>query len=110
MFAYVVRRSSSGFIMLFVMSFVTFALFFAAPTDPARFTCGKNCTPELVEQNRKALGYDKPVLVQWVDFVKGVVAGRDYPDDPELAKTAPQTIVHCPAPCLGYSPLMQPAR
>jgi peptide/nickel transport system permease protein len=105
-FAFVVRRVLVGFIMLFVMSLVTYLLFFAAPTDPARFTCGKNCTPELVEQNRKALGYDKPVMVQYVDFVKGVFTGRDYPDDPEVAKTAPQTVVHCPAPCLGYSPLM----
>ncbi len=54
MFAFVVRRVLVGFIMLFVMSLVTYLLFFAAPTDPARFTCGKNCTPELVEQNRKA--------------------------------------------------------
>ena len=104
MFAYVVRRVVMGVVMLVAMSLVTFLLFFAAPSDPARYTCGKNCTPELIEQNRKALGYDKPVLVQWGDFVKGVFVGRDFPDDPELAKTAPETIAHCPAPCLGYSP------
>jgi len=105
-FAYIVRRVLVGIVMLFVMSLVTYLLFFAMPTDPARFTCGKNCTPELVEQNRKALGYDKPVLVQYGEFVKGIFTGRNYPDDPEVAKTAPQTVVHCPAPCLGYSPLM----
>ncbi|MFM6851908.1 MAG: ABC transporter permease [Terrabacter sp.] len=105
MFAYVVRRIFVGAIMLVVMSLVTYLLFFAAPSDPARFTCGKNCSPELIEQNRKALGYDKPVLVQYGQFVKGVFVGREFPDDPELKKSAPDTIAACPAPCLGYSPL-----
>jgi peptide/nickel transport system permease protein len=89
--------------MLIVMSMVTFALFFASPIDPGRFACGKNCSPALQKQTEKALGYDEPVAVQWVDFAKGVFTGRDFPDDPQVAKTAPETISHCPAPCLGYS-------
>ena len=105
MFAYVVRRVFVGVIMLVLMSMVTYLLFFAAPSDPARFTCGKNCSPQLIEQNRKALGYDKPVTAQYADFLKGVFTGRDFPDDPELKKSAPETIAHCDAPCLGYSPL-----
>ena len=38
---------------------------------------------------RKSLGYDKPVIVQWTDFLGGVVTGRDYPDDPALRAAAP---------------------
>lgn len=105
MFAYVVRRVFVGVAMLVVMSMVTYALFFAAPSDPARFTCGKNCSPQLIEQNRKALGYDKPVTVQYVEFLKGIFVGREFPDDPELKRSAPETIANCAAPCLGYSPL-----
>lgn len=104
MFAYTVRRLLSGVAMLIVMSFVTMMLFFASPVDPARYTCGKNCTEELVEQNRKALGYDKPAVQQWTDFMTGIVKGREYPDDPSLREVAPETIVSCPAPCFGYSP------
>jgi peptide/nickel transport system permease protein len=95
----------SGIILIFVMSLVTMLLFFASPVDPARVSCGKNCSPALQRQTSKALGFDKPVLVQWTDLVKGVVAGREYPNDPSLRKTAPETIAHCPAPCLGYSRL-----
>jgi len=101
--AYVVRRVFVGIIMLIVMSLVTFLLFFAMPIDPARFACGKNCSPDRVEQTRKALGYDKPTLVQWTDFLRGVVVGRDYPDDPKLREAAPQLVTHCAAPCFGYS-------
>ena len=103
MLAYVVRRVFVGIIMLIVMSLVTFLLFFAMPIDPARFACGKNCSPDRVEQTRKALGYDKPTLVQWTDFLRGVVVGRDYPDDPKLREAAPQLVTHCAAPCFGYS-------
>ena len=103
MAAYIIRRLISGFILIIVMSLVTFLLFFASPVDEAKQACGKNCSPILVEQTRKALGYDQPVLVQWGQFLKGVVVGRDYPNDPKLRKTAPQTIAACPAPCLGYS-------
>ena len=89
--------------MLMVMSLVTFVLFFASPVDPGQYACGKNCSPAQIEQTRKALGYDKPVIVQWTDFVKGVVNGREYPDDPALREAAPQLVASCPAPCLGYS-------
>jgi len=103
MYAYVIRRLFVGVIMLIAMSLVTFVLFFASPIDPARYACGKNCSPELREETRKSLGYDKPVVVQWTDFLKGVVQGRDYPDDPELRAAAPELVTHCPAPCFGYA-------
>lgn len=103
MFAYIVRRLIIGFILLIVMSFVTFVLFFASPVDPAQFACGKNCSPELRDQVRRQMGYDDPFYVQWADFMKGTVQGRDFPDDPELKASAPQTIARCDAPCLGYS-------
>jgi peptide/nickel transport system permease protein len=102
-FAYVVRRVLVGVAMLVVMSMVTFALFFASPIDPARQACGKNCSPALQEQVRKALGYDEPVTTQWIDFAKGVFVGRDYPKDPAIAAENPDLVAHCPAPCLGYS-------
>lgn len=102
---YIVRRVISGFILLIVMSLVTFILFFAGPLEPARFACGKNCSPALIAQTAKAFGYNEPVLTQWVEFLKGTVQGRDFPNDPALRKTAPDTIAHCAAPCLGYSKL-----
>lgn len=103
MFAYVVRRSFAGIIMLLVMSFVTILLFFSGPTNPARQSCGKNCSPALIAQTNKALGYDKPIVTQWTDFVSGVVKGRTYPENEALAKAHPEIVVECPAPCLGYS-------
>jgi len=103
MFAYVIRRLFIGAILLVLMSLVTFVLFFASPVDVGRYACGKNCSPAQIAQTNKALGYDEPVVKQWTDFLRGVVAGREYPNDPELREKAPQLISSCPAPCLGYS-------
>ena len=103
MLFYILRRLVAVAIMLVVISIATFLLFFAAPEDPARLTCGKNCTPATIEGNRKALGYDKPLPVQYGKFVTGLFVGREYPDDPALREAAPQLVVECPAPCLGYS-------
>jgi peptide/nickel transport system permease protein len=105
--AYVVRRVIAIVLMLFAISIVTYLLFYAIPGDPARLTCGKSCTPELISQNRQALGLDRSITVQYGHFLHGLVAGRNFPDDPELARTHPEFITHCDAPCLGYSPSRQ---
>ncbi len=103
MFFYILRRMVSVVVMLLVISLATFLLFFAAPEDPARLTCAKNCTPAVIEGNRKALGYDKPVIVQYGKFLQGLFVDRKFPDDPELQAKSPDIVTTCEAPCLGYS-------
>ena len=105
MIAYVIRRVIAGVVLLIVMSLVTFLLFFFPGTEPARYACGRGCTPERMQITKEALGYDKPSVVQWGEFMKGIVKGRDFPDDPKLKKEHPETIAHCPVPCLGHSQL-----
>ena len=40
-------------------------LFSVLPGDPARLTCGKACTPAIIEANRHRLGLDLPVWQQY---------------------------------------------
>jgi peptide/nickel transport system permease protein len=105
MLYYIIRRSIAAVLLLIVISIITFFMFYAGPTDPARLTCGKNCTEQSIEANRKALGLDKPVTEQYTAFVKGLFVARDFPDDPVFQQQNPDKVTHCPAPCLGYSPL-----
>lgn len=97
------RRVATGIVLLLALSLATFALFFAAPVDQARFACGKGCTVDERAEVARALGYDRSVAEQWGDFARGVVVGRDYPADPELRRTSPEIVTHCEAPCLGWS-------
>ncbi len=81
--------------MLLLLTLVVFLLFSVLPTDPARLTCGKACTPEIIEANRHRLGLDLPVWQQYWEFLKGIFVGRTY-------GSGTQTF-ECSAPCLGYS-------
>jgi peptide/nickel transport system permease protein len=103
MLAYTIRRFIAGIVMLAVMSVVTFLLFYASPSDPARIACGKNCSQEQIDNARHYLGYDKSLTAQYGDLVKGLFVGRNFPDNKAQQKAAPETIIHCKAPCLGYS-------
>lgn len=93
--SFVLRRLVFAVALLFATSLATYVLFAALPSDPAALTCGKSCTPERIEANRHRLGYDKPILEQYVLFLRGIVAGRTYGEG-----SAEFT---CPAPSLGYS-------
>jgi peptide/nickel transport system permease protein len=101
--AYAVRRLLIGALLLLALTFVTYVLFFAVPSDPAKQACGKNCNEEQIEQTRIALGYDQPWVTQWTDFMQGLVQGRQYPADEELRENNPEIVTDCEAPCLGFS-------
>lgn len=103
MFFYTIRRLIGAVGLLIVMSIVTFLLFYATPTDPARLTCGKNCTPSGIEANKKFLGLDKPIYQQYTNFVGGLFHDRKFPEDAALQKARPDLVVNCAAPCLGYT-------
>jgi peptide/nickel transport system permease protein len=84
------------FLLLFLLTVAVFFLFNLLPGDPARLTCGKACTPQLIAANRHRLGLDEPVLTQYAKFVSGIFVGRTFsPDSPQPIK--------CDVPCLGYS-------
>lgn len=72
------RRLLQIVIVLFGISFFTFGLTYLSPGDPAEIMlteCGNIPTPELLEQTRAELGLDKPFLVQYGNWVKGVLTG-----------------------------------
>ncbi|MEV0264260.1 ABC transporter permease [Streptomyces sp. NPDC050617] len=99
MFAYIVRRLIAVIVMLLVVILVTFGIFFAVPkltgTDPATLFVGKQADPAAIEGIRQKLGLSDPIFVQFWHFVSGIFAGRDYTSDGD--------VVHCAAPCFGYS-------
>jgi peptide/nickel transport system permease protein len=92
---YVTRRLIAMVGLLIAMSILTFAMFSLLPADPARLSCGKACTPEIIQANRELMGLDKPVVQQYLDFASGIFVGRTYGEG--------ATEITCPAPALGYS-------
>ncbi|MEV0564129.1 ABC transporter permease [Dactylosporangium sp. NPDC050588] len=95
MLLYILKRLVSAVCVIVATLVVSFALFFVAPTDPAAAICGNRCTPQRVAEITHSLSLDRPVAVQFRDYVAGIAAGRDF--------MIGGTVVHCSAPCLGYS-------
>jgi peptide/nickel transport system permease protein len=97
--AYLIRRLINAVLTLLAVTLVTFFVFFMVPkitgNDPALLYIGKQADAASVAGIRVKLGLNDPILVQYGKFVKGLVAGRDYANGPDIQ--------HCPAPCLGYS-------
>ncbi|MFA1537367.1 ABC transporter permease [Actinomadura monticuli] len=102
MLAYIIRRLIGAVLMLLLVSLVTFGIFFGLPKLAGQTTdqiaaayVGKAPTADAIQDTKERLGLDKPIVVQYGNYLKGIVAGTDY-------KAGPVTD-HCPAPCLGYS-------
>ena len=71
---YIIRRILWVVLLLFIVSLVTFVIFYAFPSgDPAALRAGKSPDPELVKQIRHTLGLDKPWYVQYWRYMKGIV-------------------------------------
>ncbi|WDZ85185.1 ABC transporter permease [Micromonospora cathayae] len=91
---FVVRRLLSAVLTLFVVSVLSFLMFFALPKDPVSGMCPKNCNAERLERVREELGLRDPLVEQYANYMTGIVTGRDLGS----AQGG-----HCDAPCLGWS-------
>ncbi|WP_219732701.1 ABC transporter permease [Leifsonia shinshuensis] len=72
---WVLRRLGLGVLVLWVVSVIVFMATQLLPSDPARAILGKYATPERVEALRETLGLNRPAIVQYGDWLFGVVRG-----------------------------------
>ncbi|MEV1239773.1 ABC transporter permease [Nonomuraea sp. NPDC050022] len=72
---FLIRRALLGVLVLWLVTLGTFLLFFVAPSDPARTLAGRQATPEQVELIRHNLGLDRPILVQYLDYLNRLIHG-----------------------------------
>ncbi len=92
---YLLRRIGGVLVVMLLVTAVAYLVFFLLPSDPARLSCGKPCTPDRLAQVRELLGYDHSVAAQYLQYLRGIVLGRSYGSG--------AASLHCPAPCFGYS-------
>lgn len=72
---YVVRRVGVFLFSVLVASALVFSVMSILPGDPAQVMLGTQATPESVAALRTELGLDRPIPVQYVDWLTGVVTG-----------------------------------
>lgn len=73
----VLARSVAIFVPVFlVATFVTFALRSLSGLSPARIQLGEDATPEAIQRIEAQWGLDRPFLVQYGDWITGVLHGE----------------------------------
>jgi len=70
------HRAVTGIAVVAGVLTLTFLLLHAAPGDPARLLLGPRATPEQIAAGRHALGLDRSLATQYVDWVGGFIRGR----------------------------------
>jgi peptide/nickel transport system permease protein len=76
---YVARRLLWVVLVIFLITLLTYFIFFKLPpTDPAVRFAGKAPTPEVIKEVKQSFGLDKPFYVQYGLFVKRLFLGDEY--------------------------------
>lgn len=72
---YVVRRLLLFVPTLFLVSVIIFAMLRVLPGDPALALMGETAEREDIERLRVRLGLDRPIVIQYVDWIAGIFRG-----------------------------------
>lgn len=99
MAAYLLRRLIQSLILIFLIASLVAIFIQLLPGDPAYIIVGEtNATPERIAAVRRELGLDRPLYVQYLDWMRNVLSGNlgvsltsKRPIGPDLAKRIPRT-------------------
>ena len=75
MLNYIIRRILIMFPTLLAITFIVLGIMELTPSSPALSMIGYDASPEQIEQLNHELGYDRPFLVRYVDYVLGLFKG-----------------------------------
>jgi peptide/nickel transport system permease protein len=82
------RRLLQAVLILLGVAAITFLLLYAMPADPARMIAGRSATAQTVANIRHELGLDQPLLIQFWNYLTGLLQGnlgRSYAQKTEVA-------------------------
>src|SRR5688500_17518461 len=90
MSTFILRRLLQLVFVLWGTMTLIFFLFFLLPDDPANLIAGgadRTVDPQVIQNVREKYGFDKPVIVQYGKYLKGVATfdfGTSYRDGAEV--------------------------
>jgi peptide/nickel transport system permease protein len=71
----ILRRAVALIVTMFVVSLLVFTVVRVLPGDPALLIMGTEASPEAAAALRRAMGLDRPILVQYVEWLGGALRG-----------------------------------
>ena len=88
----VLRSFTSTLLVLFGASVVIYFSLHTLPGDPAVILGGTEASPEQVQRIRAEHGWDRPLIAQYLEWLRGVVNG-DFGESPFTAKDVTAELV-----------------
>lgn len=79
MLRFILRRIAFGLVTLWILSVVAFVGAQVLPGSPGRAILGPYASPEVVDAVNEELGYNRPVVVRYVDWLTSALQG-DFGD------------------------------
>lgn len=76
MYKYIFRRILYLIPVILGVTFIVFMILNLAPGDSVRMILGEQATPEQVAALEKKMGLDKPLLVQYLNYMKNLLRGN----------------------------------
>jgi peptide/nickel transport system permease protein len=102
MWGYAIRRILVAIVLVWVVATIVFSILHLIPGDPAELLASSGGVlppPEALAALRAEMGLDRPILVQYAEFIGGLVQGDlgrsfqdGYPIADEIARRLPRTI------------------
>lgn len=95
MLRYVIVRVLQFLLTAWVASIIVFALMQVLPGNAAQVALGTNATPEAVARLEAEYGLDRPLVVQYLDWIGGVVIGdfgRSYVTEADITPVISDSI------------------
>jgi peptide/nickel transport system permease protein len=72
---YVVTRILLTIPMILILLTTVFIVMRVLPGDPVQMHFEKNASPEVIQQMQVQLGLNKPILIQYFDYIAGLFRG-----------------------------------
>ena len=72
---YIIKRILWGFFVVFGVSVISFGILHLTPGDPARLLLPDGSTQQEINELREKLGLNKPLQVQYLIYMQGVIKG-----------------------------------
>jgi len=72
---FLLKRFLILLLTLILVSIAIFAVLLVIPSDPAQIILGIHATPETLQTLRHQLGLDRPVILQYLGYMKGLAMG-----------------------------------
>jgi len=89
---YIIKKIITLIMTLLVISIFTFVAFSILPGDAAITRLGTEATPEKVEAMREELGLNRPVILRYLDWLKGAARG-DFGESYQYSSTSVAALI-----------------